>query len=464
MKRHAASVLLSTLIGLSVKAGAQTTSKIVNHGPDGEKLVFVVLGDGYAIDDQAKFKTDVDNLIVKGVFGHDFYKDNFNAFNIYRVDLISSDSGVSSPIYMKDTALKIIYSGKWDRCWLEESADTDQLVTKFISVPKVDFVVILANESGYGGCRRGSRLYLTSGSPWDVVAHEYGHAIAGLYDEYTVDGQGDYLGEPINVKNCSVVPNRQKVVWSSLIDANIDIPSDQAQNINSNDTVGEFTGCDYAETKIYRPVQDCRMRSNTPHFCPVCSALMNAAVQPYLGNRPSGAPLSSEGQPAPPNPNQKFVSMVLRIGSDQTVRVERATEVQGPLVAAPQAAPAYFAAFSRAGQPTAADILVEDPFIVRGFPDPEHKEKGEHLSRGTFATINVTVPNTSLQSATHNFGFQLFRANTENIKPISPSELSDVNHALSVEYNNHLDSVLSVSPKHFGKEVGAAAKAARDVK
>src|ERR1700722_18011866 len=78
-------------------AHGQTVTKVVDHGPDGEKLTFVVLGDGYAAGDQTKFAQDVNRLLVNGVFGHDFYKDNFPAFNMYRVDLVSHESGVSSP-------------------------------------------------------------------------------------------------------------------------------------------------------------------------------------------------------------------------------------------------------------------------------------------------------------------------------------------------------------------------------
>src|SRR5882672_280866 len=81
---------------LTVVAHAQQTTKILDNGPDGEKLVFVVLGDGYAVGDQAKYQADVKTLLLDGVFSHDFYKSNKNAFNIYRVDLVSDVSGVSS--------------------------------------------------------------------------------------------------------------------------------------------------------------------------------------------------------------------------------------------------------------------------------------------------------------------------------------------------------------------------------
>lgn len=97
-----------------------TTTKLLDNGQDGQKLVFAILGDGYAAGEQATFASDVKTLVTDGLLGNDFYRANQQAFNVYRVDLISNDSGVSQRRYNdngtvsdnpKDTALKIIYSG-----------------------------------------------------------------------------------------------------------------------------------------------------------------------------------------------------------------------------------------------------------------------------------------------------------------------------------------------------------------
>jgi IgA Peptidase M64 len=444
-------VLLANSFGRS--AAAQTTTKIVDHGPDGGKLVFVVLGDGYAGADQSKFKDDVNRLVVNGVFGHDFYKDNINAFNVYRVDLVSKESGISTPKYKKNTALKVIFTGDWNSCWLEESPSTDTLVTNAISVSKYDYVLIVANVNKYGGCRRGSRLYITSGDTWDVVGHEYGHGIAGLYDEYSVAGKGKYSAEPLNDKNCSVVLNRNNVVWSSLIGEHILLPSDHVPNINPNDTVGEFTGCDYAETGIYRPVQDCRMNSNTPHFCPVCLGLMKEAVGRYLGNHPAAAP----PPPGAPADSNKYVNMVVRVSRHNTVAVEKATEISGQLVLAPQAEPAYFAAFTKGDQPSIANLLVEDPYVVRGFADPEHKEKGELIRRAEFATIILHVPRTSLQSATHGLGLELYRVKPGTMLGVTPSQMMDFKGVVATSEKNNVEKVMEMPASNLGKQIDAVA-------
>ena len=71
MRKFCWSLLLLPLLVGFAHAGADTqtvtTTKIVNNGPDGQKLVFAVVGDGYSAAGQAKFAADVNNLVVNGV-------------------------------------------------------------------------------------------------------------------------------------------------------------------------------------------------------------------------------------------------------------------------------------------------------------------------------------------------------------------------------------------------------------
>src|SRR5215213_2407984 len=78
--------------------GTQCT-KMIDNGGDAGKKILVVLGDGYAAGDQAAYNTDVDNLVTQGVFGHDFFRTEQNAFNVYRVNLVSTQSGVTRRVY-----------------------------------------------------------------------------------------------------------------------------------------------------------------------------------------------------------------------------------------------------------------------------------------------------------------------------------------------------------------------------
>src|SRR6187401_2955129 len=85
---------------LAMASGASAQTKIMDNGTDAAKKVIVVMGDGYAAGaDQTKFNGDVDSLVTNGVFGHDFWQENQNAFNVYRLNLVSVDSGVSERVY-----------------------------------------------------------------------------------------------------------------------------------------------------------------------------------------------------------------------------------------------------------------------------------------------------------------------------------------------------------------------------
>ena len=84
-------------------------------------------------------------LLLDGVFGRDYFYEDRQAYNIYRINLISTDSGISTKQYdekgtpdnasddtvssttILNTALNYIYSGSWAHCWLEGGANTNDL-------------------------------------------------------------------------------------------------------------------------------------------------------------------------------------------------------------------------------------------------------------------------------------------------------------------------------------------------
>lgn len=301
--------VLLTVLGAWLIAGPSWASclgtkctKVIDNGSDAGKKVLVVLGDGYASGDQTKYNGDVDTMVVNGVFGNDFFRTENNAFNVYRVNLVSNQSGVTKKVYdehgtpadgsddtvvsttVKDTALKMIYSGSWAHCWMEYSADTDSRITSALSanVTHYDYVLIIMNENGGGGCGGGGRQHVTRSVSWQVVAHEYGHGIGGLWDEYSV--AGTWSGGAFNARNCSTDTNRTTNFWNRFIAPATPVPTTFGPGMDSNRTVGIFKGCATKVDGIYRPVDNCRMRGNTPSYCPVCQTLMRKQLYPNLGH------------------------------------------------------------------------------------------------------------------------------------------------------------------------------------
>src|SRR5919197_989039 len=177
-------------------------TQLLNSGPPGTKVNIAVLGDGFTDADQAVYNAKVQELLIDGVFGHDYYYEDKSAFNIYRVNLISQDSGVSTRVYdehgtpdnpsddtivsttWRNTALGYIYSGSWAHFWLENGPNTSALVNNALStwVPDYNLVQVILNNPGFGGCGGGGFQIVTLGIGWDVLAHEFGHGYGGLPD------------------------------------------------------------------------------------------------------------------------------------------------------------------------------------------------------------------------------------------------------------------------------------------
>ena len=76
-----------------------SVTQILASGPPGTKKNIAVLGDGFAAADQTHTTTRSRNCCIDGVFGHDYFYEDAQAFNIYRVNLISSQSAVSPRTY-----------------------------------------------------------------------------------------------------------------------------------------------------------------------------------------------------------------------------------------------------------------------------------------------------------------------------------------------------------------------------
>jgi hypothetical protein len=299
-------------IGTNLIYMPDSVTQILSAGPTGAKLNIAVLGDGFAAADQNLYNQKVQQLLIDGVFGHDYFYEDKQAFNIFRVNLISNQSGVSTRVYneqgtpddasddtitsttLRDTALKYIYSGSWAHCWLEGTATTGALVNAALNkwVPDYDLVVVILNNPGFGGCGGGGFQIISMGVGWQVLAHEFGHGTGGLADEYCTSNVYSG-GEPGSV-NLTVNTNRNTLKWKRYVNPATPIPTGTgncagytagAKPAGWSDThnVGLFEGGGTNRTGIYRPVINCRMRGNSPEFCPVCYTEMKNKMHGYTG-------------------------------------------------------------------------------------------------------------------------------------------------------------------------------------
>ena len=277
---------------------ADSMTVLRRAGPTGTKRNIAVLGDGFAASDQAAYNQWVDDTLIKGVFGHDYYSEDASAFNIFRVNLESVDSGASVRTYdekgtvdpsddtvvsetIRNTALGIIFSGSWSHCWLEYGPNTEVLLQAALNtwVPDANEILVVLNNPNYGGCGGNGRAHVPMGVSWTVIAHEFGHGIGGFADEYSVTG--NYTGGEKGWINLTTITDRATTKWKQFINPTTPVPTGvgaaanynqgtRPANWSSNFDVGLFEGGGTFNTGIYRPVEDCRMNSNSPEYCPVC--------------------------------------------------------------------------------------------------------------------------------------------------------------------------------------------------
>jgi IgA peptidase M64/VCBS repeat protein len=289
-------------------------TQILASGPPGTKKNIAVLGDGFAGGaDQTLYNDKVKELLLDGVFGHDYFYEDAQAFNVYRVNLISNQSPVSTRTYdekgtptdpsddtvasesIRDTALGYIFSGSWAHCWLEGGPNTGTLVQNALDtwVPDYDLVLIILNDARYGGCGGGGFQIVPLGVDWPVMAHEFGHGTGGLADEYCASPGGWSGGEP-GVVNLTTNTNRATLKWGNFVAPSTPLPTGtgacadytaapKPPGWSDDQDVGLFEGGGTVSLGVYRPVVNCRMRGNAPPYCPVCYTQMKRTMDPYTG-------------------------------------------------------------------------------------------------------------------------------------------------------------------------------------
>ena len=67
-----------------------------------------------------------------------------------------------------------------------------------------------------------------------------------------------------------------------MLPAGTNIPTTPLNDQKDNVTVGVYEGGGYMAKGIYRPVMDCRMKTNQAHaFCPVCQRAIEQMIEYY---------------------------------------------------------------------------------------------------------------------------------------------------------------------------------------
>ena len=148
-----------------------------------------------------------------------------------------------------------------------------------------EHIIVLVNIDHYGGGGILNSYNLSMAHHRltnAVVVHEFGHSFAGLADEYGYDFEQIPIYphdiEPWEPNITTLTRFRDK--WADMIKKGTPVPTPATEN--NRHRVGVYEGAGYALKGVYRPMQDCRMRTNeSPDFCPVCQRAIARLIDFY---------------------------------------------------------------------------------------------------------------------------------------------------------------------------------------
>ena len=263
-----------------------TPHKYLLHNDSPEKCIDVaILAEGYTLQEIQTFYEDAD-IACKSIFDHEPFKSMKKRFNVVAVASPSTDSGVSVPRLneWKHTVFGSHFSTFYSDRYLTTSR-VKAIHDALAGIP-YEHIIILANTEEYGGGGIYNSYTLTTAHhPMfrPVVVHEFGHSFGGLADEYFYDNDVMTDTYPLDIEPWEQNISTQvdfAAKWKDMLSENTPVPT--PAEVSENYPTGVYEGGGYSAKGIFRPAENCRMRTNEyPAFCPVCQRALRRIIEFY---------------------------------------------------------------------------------------------------------------------------------------------------------------------------------------
>ena len=243
------------LAATALTSQAPIVQTVIANGTTQSRYDMVILGDGYRASEQATFDQDV-NTFLTALFQREPFQTFSAYYNVHTVFRASTDSGADrpdeTPPVFVDTAYEATYDfGGTARCLYIQN--TSQALADAALAPATEGrVLVLVNDDRYGGCASTFAVSYNGSQMVQVQAHELGHSLGQLADEYDSPNATYTGGEPAAV-NITTSPTGDK--W---------------QHWHGTAGIGAFEGAGYHEFGLFRPRINCLMRSLGQVLCRVC--------------------------------------------------------------------------------------------------------------------------------------------------------------------------------------------------
>lgn len=242
------------------------------------------MAEGYQAHEMSTFINDV-HVAMEALFEHEPFKSMRDRFHIVAVKSPSQESGTSEPGkgIWKNTALHSHFDTFYSSRYLTTLHLKD--MHDWLAGIPYEHIIVLVNSDRYGGggVLNSYNLSTTHHSKYrPVVVHEFGHSFCGLGDEYAYEVEEVPMYpkdiEPWEPNLTTLVDFPSK--WQDMLDKKTPVPTPLTEKYK--DKVGVYQGGGYNVRDVYRPYQDCRMRTNEhPVFCPVCQRALTQLIDFY---------------------------------------------------------------------------------------------------------------------------------------------------------------------------------------
>ncbi len=236
---------------------------------NGRGVHVVILGDGYARDQQQTFRDHVDD-VLENIRSDEGIAEHLGGLNIHMIETVSAESGSddSDARDTVDTAFDSAYNCRSIPRLV--CADTLKMFEASLEeYPNVDQLILLVNDRRFGGSgNSGGRVAITSAFFPEIALHEMGHSLADLADEYVDPLIMETSGLPPFTEgryaNVSTLTDPSLVPWTHWIDA-----SKPLMQHAGEEGVGVFEGGLYRSQGVYRGTYTSRMRDYAEPFGPI---------------------------------------------------------------------------------------------------------------------------------------------------------------------------------------------------
>ena len=274
----------SHLIGHALAPADAKPLDVEINGPVVHAVDLLFLSDGYTPQEAEKFRRDVKRFAER-LFSFSPFKENRKRFNVRAVESWTPLSGVTEP--RKGVWRETPAGTAFNTFDIERYLTTteNRRVRDLACAVPYDRLLVMVNSSRYGGGGiHDFFAVFTSDNEYSpyVMVHEFGHAFAGLGDEYYTSEVAYNEFYPAGIEpyepNISALIPGGRPKWAAMMTAGAPVPTPADPN-QYGSVVGAFEGAGYAAKGLYRPALDCQMfsKGDAP-FDPVCSHAIQQVI------------------------------------------------------------------------------------------------------------------------------------------------------------------------------------------